>query len=274
MNSKVHKVRNTSYRAAAIFLMVLISACASAPQADAPESEAHRTIVIVHGAWGGGWQFHKVEPLLEARGHTVYRPTLTGLGERVHLANAGVGLTTHIEDIVQLLEFEDLNEVVLVGHSYGGMVITGVADRLPHRIATLIYLDAILPDDGDSVASLFGDAVGSMARRGEGADSWRLIPLWVEEGKKPPVDVPQPMRTFTERIVLGNPEAEDLKGAFLLTVDPEEEVDSFEVFADRARDRGWPVVVMEGGHNPQWFQPEACVDKLLLAVEEARRPSS
>jgi pimeloyl-ACP methyl ester carboxylesterase len=227
-----------------------------------------RTIVFVHGAWGGGWQYTKVQPLLEKAGHTVYRPTMTGLGERVHLGGPEVGLSTHIEDIVNMLEFEELEDVVLVGHSYGGMVIAGVADRVPERIARLVYFDAILPEDGESVASLFGDAIDSMATAGGGgAEPWQLVPRWVEEGELPPVDVPQPLLTFTEPVVLGSPVAAQLPAVFLLTTEAGQEVDDFDVFADRARSRGWAVIEMEGSHNPHWFQPEAFVEVFLTTLE-------
>jgi len=241
-------------------------ACVCEPP-EKPDETNPLTIVFVHGAWGGGWQFHKVQPLLEEAGHIVYRPTMTGLGERVHLADPKVGLSTHIEDIVNVLEFEDLHDIVLVGHSYGGMVIAGVADRVPDRIARLVYFDAILPEDGELVSSLPGDAIDTMAvAGGGGAEPWQLVPLWVKDGKPPPVDVPQPILTFTEPIVLDNPEAAQIPAAFLLTVEVGKETDSFDVFADRARARGWDVVEMEGGHNPQWFQPEAFMDVLLQAV--------
>src|SRR6476659_2841608 len=108
------------------------------------------TYVIVHGAWGGGWAFKEVDRLLSADGNKVYRPTLTGQGERVHLANSNVDLSLHIQDIVNVILWENLHDVVLVGHSYGGMVVTGVADRVPDRIGHLVYLDALVPENGQS----------------------------------------------------------------------------------------------------------------------------
>ena len=227
----------------------------------------------MHGAWAGGWHYTKAQPLLEEAGYRVYRPTMTGLGERVHLAAPEIGLSTHIEDIVNVLEFEDLREVVLVGHSYGGMVIAGVADRVPDRIGRMVYFDAIVPEDGESVSSLLGDAIDTMATAGGGgAEPWQLVPRWVPPGKSPPVDVPQSILTFTELIVLDNPEATRIPATFILTVESGKEVDDFDVFADRARDRGWKVVKMEGGHNPQWFQPKAFVDVLLQVVNEENGP--
>jgi len=109
------------------------------------------TFVLVHPAWFGGWCWKKVAPILRGRGHEVFTPTLTGLGERAHLANREVGLGTHIEDVVNVLKFEDIRDAILVGNSSGGMVITGVADRMPERIAHVVYLDAFVPEDGQSL---------------------------------------------------------------------------------------------------------------------------
>jgi pimeloyl-ACP methyl ester carboxylesterase len=112
------------------------------------------TYVLVHGGGHGGWCYRKVVALLRAAGHEVYAPTLTGLGERSHLIHPGVDLDVHITDIVNVLHYEDLYSVILVGHSYGGMVITGVVDRIAHRIDHLVYLDAALPEDGESLVSM------------------------------------------------------------------------------------------------------------------------
>ena len=112
------------------------------------------TFVLVHPALFGGWCWKKVSPLLHARGHAVHTPTLTGLGERVHLARPEVGLDTHVDDVVNLLTYEDLHDVVLVGNSSGGVVITGVVDRVPERIGHLVYLDAFVPEDGQSMLDI------------------------------------------------------------------------------------------------------------------------
>ena len=108
------------------------------------------TFVLVHGSWAGGWNWQRLRPLLAERGHRVLTPTLTGLADRGHLGGPDVGLSTHIEDITRLLVWEDLDEVVLVGHSYGGMVVTGVAGRVPDRLAHLVYLDAFRPEPGQA----------------------------------------------------------------------------------------------------------------------------
>jgi pimeloyl-ACP methyl ester carboxylesterase len=112
------------------------------------------TFVLIHPAWFGGWCWSKVAPLLRAEGHRVHTPTLTGLGERSHLSDPKISLATHIEDIVNVLEFENLQRVILVGTSSGGMVITGVAERVPERLARVVYLDAFVPEDNQSLVDL------------------------------------------------------------------------------------------------------------------------
>ena len=110
--------------------------------------------VLVHGAWHGGWCWRRVSDRLNAKGHRVYTPTLTGLADRSHLLSESVNLSTHVTDVVNLIRWEELNDVVLCGHSYGGMVVTGVADKLPERIAALVYLDAFVPESGQSMNDL------------------------------------------------------------------------------------------------------------------------
>ena len=110
-----------------------------------------KTFVLVVGAWMGGWAWRKMNPLLRAQGHEVYPVTLTGLGERVHLGTPGTNLSTHIRDVVNVLEFEDLRDVTLVGHSYSGIVVSGAADLVPERVVRVVYLDAAAPKDGQSL---------------------------------------------------------------------------------------------------------------------------
>ena len=205
-------------------------------------------VVIVHGAWGGGWAYKKVDSLLTEKGMIVYRPTLTGQGERVHLANKEVGLTTHINDVVNTILYEDLNDIILIGHSYGGMVISGVADKVPSRIKKLIYLDAFVPNDGESVTrirKIGADGIREMSKDGF------IIPDWVKPGQQPPTDVPHSMKTFTERIVLENPAAKQLDATYILTVDPgmKAKDDSFAASAARAKQRNWPVLELEAVAN-------------------------
>lgn len=141
-------------------------------------SDSRSPIVLVHGAWHGGWCWERVAPHLLEAGHTVYTPTLAGLAERASLLNRETGLTTHIADIVSLLEEHDLRRVILVGHSYGGMVITGVAAAMPARVGTLAYLDAFVPGAGDSVMTLLPPerAVHYAQSATQAGDGWRIPP--------------------------------------------------------------------------------------------------
>lgn len=228
------------------------------------QSSAKPVYVIVHGAWGGSWAFKKVDSLMTETGAVVYRPSLTGQGERVHLASLKVGLNTHINDVVNMILFEDLHNVILVGHSYGGMVITGVADRIPERISKLIYLDAFVPEHGESVVSMKdfrSDWMMKMARNGY------LIPSWVKPGQAPPKDVPHPLKTFTDRISLTNAKRLSLSTLYILTVEKgaAASTDDFALQAERAKKKGWTVVQLEADHNPQWSAVDALVEVLLKA---------
>lgn len=219
------------------------------------------TIVIVHGAWGGAWAFRHVEALLREKGFNVYRPQLTGQGDRVHLARPDIGLSTHIEDVVNTILYEDLHDIILVGHSYGGMVITGVADRVPERIKRLVYLDAFLPNDGESVMSIIGARSEFLKPMIKGD---YIVPPWVKPDQAPPKDVPQSLKTFSEALVLKNKAARDLPGTYILTVDKGKEAkdDDFFVQSQRARERGWTVLQLTADHNAQWSAPDALVEML------------
>src|SRR5215831_7588698 len=117
------------------------------------------TFVLVHGAWHGGWGWQRVTDRLRARGHTVFAPTLTGLGERAHLLHPGVNLSLHIADVLAVIKYERLGGIVLVGHSYGGCVISGVAEAVPDAVRAMVFLDAFIPDDGDAALDLVQPAV-------------------------------------------------------------------------------------------------------------------
>lgn len=251
-------------RVSALALWILMTAVFGQVVAaqTAPTAPVTRpTIVLVHGAWGGSWAFRKVEALLREQGFNVYRPQLTGLGERVHLARPDIGLSTHIEDVVNLIRFEDLHDIILMGHSYGGMVITGVADRIPERIHRLVYLDAMVPNDGESVMALVGSHADGLKPMIKGD---YIVPPWVKPEQPLPRDEPQPLKTFTEPIVLKNKAALKLPATYILTVaaGKKPEDDEFWLQAQRAKERGWPVIQLTADHNPQWSAPEALVTML------------
>jgi pimeloyl-ACP methyl ester carboxylesterase len=226
-------------------------------------SRLHRTYLIVHGAWGGGWAFKEVDKLLTADGHKVYRPTLTGQGERVHLASTNINLSLHVKDIVNVILWEDLHDVVLVGHSYGGMVVTGVADQLPGRIKHLIYVDAFVPENGETANSIRGRT---------GLDrpvvNGFVMPTWLTGSEPLPHDVPHPLESFDEAISLVNQTvAGTLPATYVLTVvqGKRAEDDEFYRFCTRATARGWTTLSIEADHNPQWSRPEELV-RLLETV--------
>jgi pimeloyl-ACP methyl ester carboxylesterase len=254
--------RKSSLLIAVFLLSAGFSPAPAEAEPPAPGITDKPTIVIVHGAWGGSWAFKEVESLLREKGYNVYRPSLTGQGERVHLASPEINLSTHIEDVVNVFLFEELNDVVLVGHSYGGMVITGVADRLYDRIRSMIYLDAFVPHDGESLFSIQGEGASGIRQMEENGF---LIPPWVQADQPPPSDVPHPVKTLSERLELINEEAiRQIPTTYIHAVeegvDPED--DGFAAQAQRARDLGWPVLIIESDHNPQWSAPERLAEML------------
>jgi pimeloyl-ACP methyl ester carboxylesterase len=166
-----------------------------------------RTFVLVHGAWHGGWCWRRVADLLTEAGHRVFAPTLTGLGERSHLAHAGIDLSTHITDVVNVLKWEGLDSVVLAGHSYADFVVSGVAERMPAAIASLVFVDAFVPESGDTVATSASPATRRLVDEVVGKGETMLPPVsaaffQVNEKDRAWVDAmctPQPLATFLEK---------------------------------------------------------------------------
>ncbi|MDP3072882.1 MAG: alpha/beta hydrolase family protein [Opitutaceae bacterium] len=247
------------------FLLIVALAasqlCAADPGGSPANLPAQPVMVLVHGASGGGWQFKQVAALMEAKGWKIHRPSLSGLGEHFHTATAEIGLGTHIADIVNFILFEDLRDVILLGHSYAGFVIAGVAERIPDRIRRLVYLDAFVPLDGESLLSTRRPDTQDMKNLKDGF----LIRPEVKPGSPVPHLVPHPFKTFTETIALKNPAAAKVPGTVILTVAkgrrPED--DTFWFSTVRARERGWPVHIMEATHFPMLLQPEATAALLM-----------
>jgi pimeloyl-ACP methyl ester carboxylesterase len=162
--------------------------------------------LLVHGAWGGSWMWGRLAQLLRSQGHEVFTPSMTGIGERAHLAGPGVDLSLHTKDILQTIEYEQLSDFVLVGHSYGGMVVSAVADRVPDRIRTLVYLDAFVPKDGESLLDL---ARPEMRDKILAMPGWQVPPpgpqgitdpgelAWLQSRRNP-----QPVGTMKEKVSL------------------------------------------------------------------------
>ena len=239
------------------------------------------TFVLVAGACCGGWSWTRVAPLLRAAGHDVFTPTLTGLGERVHLATPDVDLETHITDIVNLLAFEDLTGVTLVGWSSGGMTVSGVAERVPERLAQAVYLDAAVPADGENAYDALGAppevrAADAAVAAAAGKPGF-VLPLadMVRAQAKDPADrdwllaklVPQPLASFTQPIRLGNPAA--VRRAYVYCTEGKEEpLWGFTVrAAERARsDPAWRVVELADNHHAPINAPRATAEALLSLV--------
>ena len=228
------------------------------------------TFVVCHGAWSAGWVWKKMRPLMRERGHVLFTPTYTGIGERAHLANPDIDLDTHIADILGVLECEDLSGVNLIGHSYGGMVATGVADRARARIAKLIYVDAFAPDDGDSLMSLLPDEARAQ-RQARTPDGWRIPPTPMPPDT-PPEDVewckprrmPQPAKTFDQALKLENgPLTLPRHYIYCTRITPG---DRFRRFLERARREGWGNDEIDSSHNPHINCPEVLMGLLARAA--------
>jgi pimeloyl-ACP methyl ester carboxylesterase len=228
------------------------------------------TFLICHGAWSAGWAWKKVRPLLRGAGHEVFTPTYTGLGERAHQASPDVDLDTHIEDVLGVIAFEGLSDITLMGHSYGGMVITGVADRVPAKIKQMIYLDAFVPENGQSVASLRTGPRPAAAAAGSGQD-WRLPPNPPPPDTSPadlawitPLRRPQPVKTFTQPIVLGNGATQIPRSYIHCTRKGGD--DPFLQFAKRLKsDPAWRHYEIDASHSPNVTAPEVLA-KLLCQI--------
>ena len=231
------------------------------------------TFVVCHGAWSAGWAWAKMHPLMRARGHRLITPTLTGLGERSHLAHPEIDLEAHIADILGVLKYESLENINLIGHSYSGMVATGVADRAASRLAQLIYIDAFVPNDGESAFDVLPESVRAQRKAGANSspDGWRIPPgpmppdtsaevrAWCE-----PLRVPQPVKTFEQKLKL-------LNGPLTLPrhyiyCQRKSADDRFRTFYERAKSEGWAGVhEIDSSHNPHLTCPDVLAD-LLSAI--------
>jgi pimeloyl-ACP methyl ester carboxylesterase len=239
---------------------------------DEPSAGRAATYVLVHGGAHGGWCYQRVARLLRAAGHDVHTPTLTGLGERSHLLNPDIDLDVHITDVVNVLHYEDLRDVVLVGHSYGGTVVTGVADRAGDRVGHLVYLDAAIPENGQSTADLLGNPeFQSIGRVVDGVELFlfpdaRTVKVY---GVNDPDDLawmverltPHPWKCFAQPLRLTN--------ETLLSAIPQYHIVCASTLARgatrrmddaRAEGRLWAI---DSGHDLTITAPQAVADALL-----------
>lgn len=217
-------------------------------------------IVIVPGGWRGGWTFTSIAREIRTRGHEAWTPTLTGLGERAHLARGLVNLDTHIDDIANLLLYEQLTQVTLCGHSYAGMVITGVADRMPERIAKLVYVDAFVPEDGNSWWDLAGDYYRQFAIERSAADGIGVAPPDNRDSRC----VPHPLATFRQSIRLTGRWKEVREKVFVYATGWSDT--PFTSTYERLRnDATWRVVTVPTGHSVIREAPEEFLSIVLGA---------
>ena len=240
------------------------------------------TYILIHGSWHTGEGWYKVEKILAEQGSVVFAPTLSGMESKENPGGPEVGLTTHIDDVIRLIKTNDLTEVILVGHSYSGLVITGVADRLPERISRLVYLDAFIPDNDQSLFDIMGPESAAGMRAGlvnatgqskaDGAvEVWLLPPsdarfylgenadeadvAWLQTRL-----VYKPVLTFEEKLHLERPDlVRAIPGAFIRCT----QFPYLAPYAEKARALGWPVFEVESGHDAMLTAPEAVAEILL-----------
>ena len=234
------------------------------------------TFLVCHGAWSAGWAWKKMHPLMASAGHRLVTPSYTGLGERAHLANPSIDLETHIQDILNVIKYEDLRDIVLVGHSYGGMVATGVADRARDRVAQLIYIDAFVPGDGQSLFDLNEVARPHMRELANSGDGWRVPPNPI-----PPDTPPEDIAWLTERRVNMPITCFETKlklhgGALTLPrsyiyatrITP---ADTFGPFAKMTKnDSAWRYYEIDASHSPNVTAPEALTGLLDKIAAEPK----
>ena len=238
------------------------------------------TFVLVHGAWHGGWCWWKVEPLLRQSGGSVYAPSLTGMGERSHLAGyidpATINLDLHIKDVRELLESEGLEEVILVGHAYAGMVITGVAEVCPQRLDHLVYVNGVVPRDGEAMVDQLDavrgpDFTARVRAAIDNREEFLRPPSTVEEirrrwGITDPEDQsrvlprlrPQSVASFAQPVRLGSSEALEISRSFILSRES-----GFDPVAERVRQSDWGLYQLDTGHDPMITKPREVAEILL-----------
>ena len=244
------------------------------------------TFVLVHGAWHGGWCWRRLIPLLRDAGHEVFAPTLTGLGERSHLLSPAIDLDTHMRDVTAMLEYEELSDVILVGHSYGGMVITAAAHAAARRLAHLVYLDAFLPRDGECLLDFFSPQAreATLQRAREQGEGWYSPPQAEDQpfGVTDPTDArwvrsklsAHPVATWLQPVRLADPVAVALPRTYINCTGTR----WFTAHAERAKaEQGWRYREIATGHDAMITAPRELAAVLLeVAAGDAggRRRSS
>ncbi len=242
-----------------------LSSTAALAQTGAP-----KTFVLVHGAWHGGWCWRRVADLLQKRGHKAFTPTMTGLGERSHLIDGRVNLATHVRDIVNVIKWESLNDVVVVGHSYGGMIISGVAEEMREAIGSIVFLDAFVPENGDSLAAKASqpvrESIAAAVEKGEtvmkpvSAAVFRVNEMdrgWVDA-----MCTPHPLATLTDKITITGARERIAKKAYIRAKGyPSVPFDGVQ---ERLKaDAAWRVYELPCGHDAMVDMPDRLTEILL-----------
>jgi len=249
-----------------------VSGLAAAPAVGAQATGT--TVLVAHGAWSAGWVWRKMHPLMAASGHRLITPTYTGLGERAHLATPAVDLETHVQDMLGVIQTEELKDFVLIAHSYGGMVGTAVAYRVPERIRKLVYLDAFVPRDGQSLIGLQPESAQQAMRAAvKAGDGWRAAP------NPPPPDtspddvkwisahrMPQPFKCFETPVKLRNGDTK-IPRAYLYCM-RKTAADTFGQFAERAKREKWSYHEIDASHSPHVTAPQALATLLDTIINE------
>jgi pimeloyl-ACP methyl ester carboxylesterase len=244
-----------------------VALAAAGCRPSASRATGGRTFLVAHGAWSAGWAWKKMHPLMAAAGHRLIVPTYTGLGEREHLASPEVGLDTHVQDLLGVIRFEDLKDFVLVAHSYGGMVGTALADRVPERIRQIIYVDAFVPRDGQALV----DIVPAETRErilAVGKDGgWQVPPQPIPDDTSPEdvawiqqLRIPQSLRSFDTPVRLANGDTKLPRSYIYALRHPP--ADTFGPFAARAKSEGWDYHEIDASHSAQVTAPQALADLL------------
>jgi len=231
---------------------------------------AEKTFVLVHGAWHGGWCWKRVAERLRAQGHTVYAPTLTGVADRFHAATPDTGLATQIDDIVHLIRWEELSDVVLVGHSYGGLVISGVAEKAEQAISSIVYLDAFVPENGQALVDMTGGASGEKIRKAAADGETTLPPIPSHVFKANEADAawidrmctPHPIRCFIDPVTLTGARERIARRTYILA-----SVYGGATFvpthARLKNDPAWRTYEIPCGHDVMVDMPERLTEVLL-----------
>ena len=251
-------------------LLSLIIICINSSSIYARESNDKPVFVLVHGTfqWGGQWNLLKAD--LVSKGYVVYNPTLTGLGEKNHLLSKETGISTHINDIVNFIEWNDLDNIILVAHSYGGPVISGVVDKVGNKIKHQVYIDCAPADHGENTLDVFGPEVAriSMESAEENGDGWLITADALREPI--PTMSKHPLKSYVERVEIANDVKTD--GTIILATE------AMSIFGymrttsapKKAEARNWEIITIEGPHTLQEQDPSMSeISKILVDISKA-----